>query len=210
MTPGPLLLLAAAGLAAGLVLGASQPRGWLACMLLAAGAALAAAVVVLAQDTAWEWRSEFRVGGEWLHLRLDALSAWFIALLSVGGGLGAAYAHEYWADQTYPQSAPRGRMWWSAMILSQGVVLLTSNGLHFLIAWELFSVSAYFLITLDRQRREVRAAGWLFSRPRTSARWRCLRSSGRWPRTPAAGNSVPCATPRRWRRSSGWRSWASA
>ena len=43
-----------------------------------------------------------------------------------------------------------------------GMVLLTSNGLHFLIAWEIFAVASYFLITLDRQRMEVRAAGWLY------------------------------------------------
>ena len=46
--------------------------------------------------------------------------------------------------------------------MSMGLVLTVSNGLHFLIAWELFTVSSYFLITLDRQRREVRAAGWLY------------------------------------------------
>ena len=162
MTPGPLLLLAAAGLAAGIAFGSRHPRAWLALTLAGAMAALAAAAVVLAGGAEWEWRSEYSVGGELLHLRLDALSALFVALLSVGGGAGAAYAHEYWADQDYPQSAPRGRRWWSTMVLSQGVVLLASNGLHFLLAWELFTVSAYFLITLDRQRREVRAAGWLY------------------------------------------------
>src|SRR4029077_5591547 len=52
--------------------------------------------------------------------------------------------------------------WWSLMLLCLGLVLVTTNGLHFLIAWELFTVSAYFLVTLDRQRRGVRAAGWLY------------------------------------------------
>jgi len=43
-----------------------------------------------------------------------------------------------------------------------GLVLLCSNGLHFLIAWEMFAITAFFLITLERQRREVRQAGWLY------------------------------------------------
>jgi hydrogenase-4 component B len=47
-------------------------------------------------------------------------------------------------------------------VLSLVAVLLVSNGLHFLIAWELFTLSAYLLITLDRRRAEVRAAGWLY------------------------------------------------
>jgi hydrogenase-4 component B len=41
-------------------------------------------------------------------------------------------------------------------------VLLASHGLHFLIGWEMFTLSSYFLITLDRSRRETRAAGWLY------------------------------------------------
>ena len=35
-------------------------------------------------------------------------------------------------------------------------------GCIFLIAWELFAICAYFNITLDRQQRETRAAGWLY------------------------------------------------
>ena len=51
-----------------------------------------------------------------------------------------------------PASAPRGRVWWSALLLSMGLVLTVSNGLHFLIAWELFAICGYFLITLERER----------------------------------------------------------
>ncbi len=162
MTPGPLLLIAAVSLAAGIGLGSRARRIWLALTLGASVLALVAAVSVLAGGDAWEWRSEFFLSGERLHLRLDALSALFLALLAVIGGAGAAFAHEYWAEKNYPRSAARGRRWWNAMVLSLGVVLVNWNGLHFLIAWEIFTVSAYFLITLERQRREVRAAGWLY------------------------------------------------
>jgi hydrogenase-4 component B len=43
-----------------------------------------------------------------------------------------------------------------------GLVLLCANGLHFLMAWEAFALSAYFLITLERERPQTRAAGWLY------------------------------------------------
>lgn len=162
MTPGPLLLAAALGVAAGIVAGPRAPRTWLALTLAATVAALTAAILVLAGGAPWEWRSGFSLGGEPLHLRLDSLSAWFLTLLSVVGGGGTAYAHGYWTDTSHPRSAPRGRRWWNAIILSLGTVLLSSNGLHFLIAWELFALSGYFLITLERQRRDVRAAGWLY------------------------------------------------
>jgi hydrogenase-4 component B len=162
MTPGPLLLVAAIGLLVGAVAGPRQPRLWLASTVTAAALGLVAAVFALTGADAWEWRSVFAIGGEPLHLRLDALSALFLALLSTIGGLGAVYAHEYWSDRHYPQSAPRGRAWWSMLVLSMGLVLVVSNGLHFLIVWEFFAICAYFLITLDRQRPEVRAAGWLY------------------------------------------------
>ena len=162
MTPGPLLLLAGFGLMAGIILGPRLPRLWLTLTLIATLSMSAAAVLVLNGGADWEWRSGFPVGGEPLHLRLDGISGLFLVLLNVVGAAGAVYAREYWSDQHHADSAPRGRLWWSAMILSMGFVLLSSNGLHFLIGWELFAVSSYFLITLDRARREVRAAGWLY------------------------------------------------
>ena len=161
MTVGFLLSLAAALILAGILLGLAAPRLWLGATLAGLSSALAAAVAVLASG-AWEWRNHFRVGGEALHLRLDGISALFLILLCVVGGAGAVYGREYWPDADHPRSAPIGRAWWNVMLLSIGLVLLVSNGLHFLIAWELFALSAYFLITLDRRRPEVRSAGWLY------------------------------------------------
>lgn len=162
MTPGPLVVLATLGLVSGIALGPRMPRSWLGLTLVSTLACLAAALLVLGGGPDWEWRSEFLVGGEPLHLRLDGLSGLFLVLLNIVGGTGAIYAREYWSDEHRPDSAPRGRLWWSAMILSMTFVLLSSNGLHFLIAWELFAVSGYFLITLDRTQRAARAAGWLY------------------------------------------------
>ena len=162
MTPGALLLLAAFSLVAGIGSGPWFSRTWLALTLAGATAGLAAALAVLLGTADWEWRSAFTLGGEFVHLRLDGVSALFLALLCVVGGTGAVYAREYWSEEHYPASAPRGRAWWTALLTSMGLVLLCANGLHFLIAWELFTVSAFFLVTLDRQRPEVRAAGWLY------------------------------------------------
>lgn len=164
MIPALLLLLAfvALALATGAARCAKLSRTWLALTMTGTLAALGAALSVLLGPLDWEWRSGFLVGGEPLHLRLDGVSALFLVLLSVVGGAGAVYAREYWSDHHYPASAPRGRAWWSALVLSMGLVLTVSNGLHFLIAWELFAICGYFLITLERKKPEVRAAGWLY------------------------------------------------
>lgn len=123
---------------------------------------MSAAVRVLASGVEWTWWSTAVVAGDRLHLRLDGVSAVFIALLCAIGSAGAVYARSYWTDRAHPHSARVGRVWWSVLLLSQGFVLLASNGLHFLVGWELFTLSAYFLITLDRSRRDARAAGWLY------------------------------------------------
>ncbi len=159
--PGWFLLFAFSALTLGILVGTRWSRVWLALTVSSAVAGLSAALLVLLGGD-WNWRSEFPLGGETLHLCLDGVSAVFLALLSVVGGAGAIYSREYWSDHHYPASAPRGRAWWSSLVLSMGAVLLSANGLHFLIGWEWFTVSAYFLVTLDRQQREVRAAGWLY------------------------------------------------
>lgn len=157
-----LLSIAAVVLVASILVGLRAPKCWLATVLVAALAGLVAATVALTSGAVWELRSVARFGGELIHLRLDALSALFLALLSFVGGAGAVYGTEYWNDVPHPRSAGWGRVWWSSLLLCLGLTLVVMNGLHFLIAWELFTLCAYFLVTLDRQRREVRSAGWLY------------------------------------------------
>jgi hydrogenase-4 component B len=162
MTPGLLLRIALVALVMATCVGVRRPRLWLALTAGGAVTGLSAALTILLGGADWEWRNEFSLGGEAIHLRLDGVSALFLALVCVVGGAGAVYAREYWSEKHYPDSAPRGRAWWSALVLSMGLVLVASNGLHFLIAWELFTICAYFLVTLDRRQREARAAGWLY------------------------------------------------
>jgi hydrogenase-4 component B len=159
---GLALTISGLGLLSSMAAAARGPKLWLAGVLVWAGAGLSAAVFALRTGAVWEFRSAWTVGGQPAHLRLDAVSALFLALLCLVTGAAAVYGRGYWTDRAHPRSAWLGRMWWSVLVLCLGWVLLTTNGLHFLIAWELFSVAAYFLVTLDRQRRDVRAAGWLY------------------------------------------------
>jgi hydrogenase-4 component B len=145
-----------------MVTGFHHSRIWLGLNSLAALCGLAAATAVLATGEAWDWRCPFAVGGEYPLLRLDGISALFLALVCLIGGLGAVYAREYWSEDHFPLSAPRGRCWWNALVLSMGLVLTCGNGLHFLFAWEAFALSAYFLITLDNDHSGVRKSGWLY------------------------------------------------
>ena len=162
MSPGTLLLAAASLLVAGALAAWRAPRLWLVATLAATLSGLAAALAILGAGGAWDWRSRFTLGGDVVHLHLDGLSAFFLALLALLAGAATLYSHGYWTSRAHPRSAPLGRAWWDLMLVSMGFVLLAANGLQFLIGWEIFTVSAYFLIALERQRHEARAAGWLY------------------------------------------------
>ncbi len=144
------------------------PRLWLGSLLLGTATGLTAALVILLgngtapADLAWTFTTGWSLGGENLSFHADPLSAWFLALLCVIGGLGGLYGASYWTAAAHPFSSRIGRLCWSGMVACIAWVLACDNGLHFLIAWEAFTLFAYFLISLDRQRAAVRHAGWLY------------------------------------------------
>lgn len=162
MSPGYLLAGAGIAFVVGIAAALKSPRVWTAATVAGAGAAFAAAVLVLLSGAAWVWQPGWALCGEPVFLRFDSLSALFVALLSFVSGAGAVYSREYWSDAEHPRSSSAGRIWWNVLTLSLGLILTVSNGVHFLIAWELFAISAYFLVTLDRHSPAVRAAGWLY------------------------------------------------
>lgn len=163
MSLGPLLFGAALGQLAALLVSRRGPGLWLLLTVASAGAALSAAIAVLFLGRPdWDWVSAWRLGGEQVHLRLDGVSAFFLALVAVIGAAGAIYSRGYWPGAEHPRSARTSRLWWSSLMLWLGTVLVCANGLHFLIAWELFTVSAYFLVALERSKTASRAAGWLY------------------------------------------------
>ncbi len=157
-----LLLISGLGMLTSILAGLRAPKVWLAGVLAGAAGAIGAAITILSTGGEWNSYNSAALGGEAIHLRLDALSALFLALVGLVGGAGAVYAGEYWSETAHPRSAAPGRVWWSVLLLCLGLVLLAANGLHFLIAWELFTLAAYFLVTLNRRSPEVRAAGWLY------------------------------------------------
>ncbi len=126
MSPGLPLLVALVAVVGGSAAARRSPRVWLVANLVASLAALTAAVSVLATGDTWEWRSDVALGGESLHVRLDGVSAFFLALLAVLGGAGSAYSLSYWSDAEHPRSAPSGRIWWNALLLFMAFVLLAA------------------------------------------------------------------------------------
>ena len=107
VTVNSLLLVAVCGMLASILIGRVLERLWLILTLVSAGATLVAAMAALAGGADWEWRSEFLVGGEPLHLRIDGISALFLVLLCVVGGAATVYGREYWSESGASAFRPR-------------------------------------------------------------------------------------------------------
>src|SRR5207302_1673908 len=48
------------------------------------------------------------------------------------------------------------------LVASMVMVLIARDGLLFLAAWEVMTLSSYLLVTFDHEKAEVRRAGWVY------------------------------------------------
>ena len=97
-----------------------------------------------------------------ISLELDPLSAFFALPILVLSGLSATYASQYVVP--YWGRKPMGGLWFFYNLLIAGMltVVLARNGILFLVAWEVMSLAAFFLITFEDEKPEVREAGRTF------------------------------------------------
>jgi hydrogenase-4 component B len=95
-------------------------------------------------------------------LGLDGLSAIFLIPILGVGALAAVYGREYLLP--YRNQKSLGYSWFLFNILgaSMVMVVLARNALLFLIAWEVMSLSSFFLVAFEYEKKEVREASWIY------------------------------------------------
>jgi len=95
------------------------------------------------------------------HLRMDALSAFFLLLLgSVTAGVSvfaAGYLRR--GEGTLPGLQC---LYYHVFIASMTLVLLADDAYAFMVFWETMALSSYFLVTSDHRKAEIRSAGFLY------------------------------------------------
>jgi formate hydrogenlyase subunit 3/multisubunit Na+/H+ antiporter MnhD subunit len=94
---------------------------------------------------------------------LDMLGAFFLLPVLGLSGLAAAYGSEYMLSHRH-QKKSLGASWlfYSAFVAGMQMVVIARTALLFLFTWEVMSISAYFLVTFEHERTEVRRAGWVY------------------------------------------------
>ena len=95
------------------------------------------------------------------HVRLDALSAFFVMLL------GFASAGVSLFSAGYFQKGGGGNirivvMQYYVFLASMAMVLVADDAYLFMVAWETMALSSYFLIVTDHRIDEIRRAGFLY------------------------------------------------
>lgn len=95
-------------------------------------------------------------------VEVDALSAFFLLPVLVLSALAAVYGVDYLL--AYQREKSLGSPWFFFNVFVAGMVLVVvaRTALLFLVAWEVMSVAAYFLLTFEQEKDEVRKAGWIY------------------------------------------------
>ena len=150
----PLLFGAIAALAlSGVVRRFDVPLMLLGAVLgLGAVGASFAAEVVPTLDLGWTLPvGRFRVA-------VDALSAVFLVPVFVVPALGSVYGRGYWTGPT----APRLRLFFGFLAAAMALIVVARDGVLFLLAWEAMALSAFVLVTTEREDAAANRAGWVY------------------------------------------------
>jgi len=95
-------------------------------------------------------------------VRLDALSSFFLLMISLVGLAASIYAVGYVTEWYGRISIGLLGSLYNAFLLSMTLVVLADNGFFFLIAWELMSLFSYFLVVTEHEKSDVRYAGLFY------------------------------------------------
>ena len=96
-----------------------------------------------------------------LHVRLDALSGFFLLLMGVAGAGISIFAAGYFRSGEGTAPGLLG-LYYHIFLASMALVVLADDAYFFMVAWELMALSSYFLVVSQHRRPEIRKAGFLY------------------------------------------------
>ncbi len=101
------------------------------------------------------------LGLPWIgtHFRVDVLSAFFLAIVNLGGVAASVYAIGYGAHEKRPS---RILPFFPVFLAGMNLVLLAADAFSFLVAWEFMSLSSWALVMAHHHEAENRRAGFIY------------------------------------------------
>ena len=93
---------------------------------------------------------------------IDPLSAWFLLPIFLIPGSAALYARSYWHADNHHSNVRKMTFFFGLMTAGMIGVVLSRDGISFLFAWEIMALAAYFLVSTEDEKPEVKEAGTLY------------------------------------------------
>jgi hypothetical protein len=93
------------------------------------------------------------------HFRIDALAAFFLAVVNLGGASASLFAIGYGKHEKAP-----GRVlpFYAAFVAGMNLVVLADDAFTFLVSWEFMSLSSWALVMAHHRDPENRHAGYVY------------------------------------------------
>jgi hydrogenase-4 component B len=120
------------------------------------------AILPVMQDTGpppstWSWQQFLT-----LSCSIDSLSAFFLVPIFIICPLAALYGFHYMDKSEESWRVAVNYLCLSLLIVSMVLVVCADSLITFALAWELMSLSSYFLVVHEFQKKATRSAGYLY------------------------------------------------
>jgi hydrogenase-4 component B len=107
------------------------------------------------------------VNYKWLHIftlafRVDSVSLFFLLPIFIIPPLALLYSFHYLENKAKRLRAGVNYFFFSILVASMALVVVSANMVTFLLAWELMSLSSFFLVMYDYEVSQNRKAGYLY------------------------------------------------
>jgi formate hydrogenlyase subunit 3/multisubunit Na+/H+ antiporter MnhD subunit len=129
------------------------------CALVLISSIIGMSGVFVGQLYFFSWRMPF---GQALF-SMEPLSSFFLFIITLISGLAATYAPAYLRH--YGDEPSRFKSHWffyQILVASMMIVVVAQNAIFFMLAWELMSLSSFFLVEFRNEKAKVRQAGWMY------------------------------------------------
>ncbi|POR55273.1 hydrogenase 4 subunit B [Bosea psychrotolerans] len=101
------------------------------------------------------------LGLPWIgaHFRMDALSAFFLVVINLGGAAASLYGVGYGQHEDEPQ---RVLPFFPAFLAGMNLVILADDAFSFLLSWEFMSLASWALVMAHHHERDNIRAGYVY------------------------------------------------
>src|SRR5579864_3914118 len=101
------------------------------------------------------------LGLPWLgaHFHIDALTAFFLVVIDLGGAAASLYALGYGTHETAPA---RVLPFYPAFLAAMNLVVLADDAFTFLLSWEFMSLTSWAMVMAHHRDADNRRAGFIY------------------------------------------------